>query len=110
MSPTPLPLLSPELLRAQHCHEPGDTRFRAAARLQQSLWRAAQGFPCGRFQDAKGRTRRLGSRLTPPIARTGVNLIEPALAPLVRREIAYREIGAVIEPGRFWAICWPANP
>ena len=35
----PLPLLPAELLRRYSCAEPTDTRFRAIARLRQSLWR-----------------------------------------------------------------------
>ncbi len=99
---TPLPILPPELLRRYLCAEQTDTRFRAVARLRQSLWREAQGYPCGRYVDAHGRTRRLGSRLTSRIGRTGANLVDPALAPLVRHAIAYREVGAVIDVTRLW--------
>jgi hypothetical protein len=102
LSPDPLPLLPTELLRRHHCAEPLDTRFRAVARLRQSLWRQQQGYACGHYLDANGHPRRLGSRVTPRIAQTGVNLVDPALVPLVRREIAYREIGAVIEVERLW--------
>jgi hypothetical protein len=68
---TLLPLLPAELLQQHHCFEPTDTRFRAAAQLRQSLWRQAQGYPCGRLEDAQGRSRRLGSRLTARVAQTG---------------------------------------
>ena len=40
--PDPLPLLPAELLRRHNCTEPTDTRFRAVARLRQSLWREHQ--------------------------------------------------------------------
>lgn len=99
---TPLPVLPPELLRRYFCAEQTDTRFRAVARLRQSLWREAQGYPCGRYVDAHGRTRRLGSRLTNRVGRTGANLIDPALVPLVRHAVAYREVGAVIDVARLW--------
>ncbi len=99
---TPLPILPPELLRRYLCAEQTDTRFRAVARLRQSLWREAQGYPCGRYVDAHGRTRRLGSRLTNRIGRTGANLVDPALVPLVRHAVAYREVGAVIDVARLW--------
>ena len=99
---TPLPILPPELLRRYFCAEQTDTRFRAVARLRQSLWREAQGYPCGRYVDAHGRTRHLGSRLTSRVGRTGANLVDPALAPLVRHAIAYREVGAVIDVTRLW--------
>ncbi len=97
-----------ELLKRFHVDEPTDTRFRAAARLRQSLWREAHGYPCGVHTDAQGRTRKLGSRFTEDVARTGVNIIDPALVPLVRRELAYREIGAVIDTDRLWATSWRA--
>ncbi len=58
----PLPLLPMALLRRYHCAEPTDTRFRAVACLRQSLWREAEGYPCGRYVDVHGRSRRLGSR------------------------------------------------
>lgn len=107
---THLPLLPAELLQRHHCHEPYDTRFRAAARLLQTLWRERNGYPCGRIQDETGGSRRLGSRLTKPIARSGVNLIDPELVPFVRREIAYREIGAAIDTDRLWGNLLSSQP
>ena len=98
----PLPLLPAELLRRHSCAEPTDTRFRAIARLRQSLWRETQGYPCGRYVDQHGRTRRLGSRVSNRLGRTGVNLIDPGLLPLVQQQIAYREVGAVIHVERLW--------
>jgi hypothetical protein len=98
----PLPLLPAELLRRYSCAEPTDTRFRAIARLRQSLWREQHGYACGRYLDANGRTRRLGSRVSRRVGRTGVNLVDLTLIPLVRHEIAYREVGAVIHVERLW--------
>ena len=98
----PLPLLPAELLRRHNCAEPTDTRFRAVARLRQSLWREQHGYPCGRYVDANGRPRRLGSRVSYRVGLTGVNLVDPALIPLVHHEIAYREVGAVIHVERLW--------
>ena len=98
----PLPLLPAELLRRYSCAEPTDTRFRAIARLRQSLWREQHGYACGRYVDANGRTRRLGSRVSRRVGRTGVNLVDLTLIPLVQHEIAYREVGAVINVERLW--------
>ena len=98
----PLPLLPAELLRRYSCAEPTDTRFRAIARLRQSLWREQHGFACGRYLDANGRTRRLGSRVSYRVGRTGINLVDLTLIPLVQHEIAYREVGAVINVERLW--------
>jgi hypothetical protein len=98
----PIPLLPASLLRRHHCAEPIDTRFRAAARLRQSLWREQHGYPCGRYTPPDGRSRRLGSMVSARVGRRGVNLIDPTLIPLVQYEIAYREIGAVIHTERLW--------
>jgi PD-(D/E)XK nuclease superfamily len=54
------------------------------------------------YVDANGRPRRLGSRVSYRVGRTGINLIDPALIPLVHHEIAYREVGAVIHVERLW--------
>ncbi len=105
MTPTEIlvPRLPPELLRRHDCHEPTDTRYRAAARLAQALWRERRGLACGRHRDAAtGRWRRLGSRLGLRPAAAGANLVDPALVPLVRRELAYREPGAAIDGRRLW--------
>jgi hypothetical protein len=99
---TPLPLLPANLLRRYHCAEPIDTRFRAAARLRQSLWREQHGYPCGRYTHPDGRSRRLGSMVSSRIGRTGINLIDPVLVPLVQYQIAYREVGALIYVERLW--------
>jgi len=72
------------------------------ARLRQSLWREEHGFPCGRYLDGAGRSRRLGSMVSSRIGRTGINLIDPGLIPLVQYQIAYREVGAVIYVERLW--------
>lgn len=101
--PTFVPLLPRELLRPHHCDKPTDTRYRAVARLAQSLWRTRQGLACGKVTDpVTGRRRLLGSLLTPTAAKAGANFLDPALVPLVRRELAWREPGAVIEERRLW--------
>ena len=106
----PLPLLPADLLRRHHCEQPLDTRFRAVARLRQSLWRQAHGWPCGHIADQQGELRRLGSRLTPRVAKRGVNIIDATLVPHVRREVAYREVGAFIESERLWGNLLASQP
>ncbi len=98
----PMPLLPADLLRRYSCAAPTDTRFRAIARLRQSLWREQHGFACGRYLDVNGRTRRLGSRVSYRVGRTGINLVDLTLVSLVLHEIAYREVGAVINVERLW--------
>ena len=99
-----VPRLPPDLLERHRCHVPTDTRYRAAARLAQSFWREHQGHPCGCVRNpATGQSRRLGSRLTAPVARSGANLISAGLLPLVRHELAYREVGALSETDRLWS-------
>ena len=85
-----------------HCGEPNDTRFRSAARLRQSLWREENGYACGRYIHPDGRSCRLGSMVSARVGQRGVNLIDTSLIPLVQREIAYREVGAVIQTDRLW--------
>jgi hypothetical protein len=98
----PLPLLPPELLRRHSCAGPVDTRFRSMARLRQSLWREERGYPCGRYVDGAGRSHRLGSMVSNRVGRTGINLIDTSLIPLVQHELAYREVGSLIYVERLW--------
>ena len=56
----------------------------------------------GRHRSANGAARKLGSRLAPAVARTGANFLAADIAKCVRREAAYREIGALIEEDRLW--------
>jgi hypothetical protein len=100
-SPIPIPLLPASLLRQHHCGEPNDTRFRSVARLRQ-LWREENGYACGRYTHPDGRTCRLGSMVSARVGQRGVNLIDTSLIPLVQHEIAYREVGAVIQTERLW--------
>ncbi|HEV2558380.1 MAG TPA: hypothetical protein VGU45_07125 [Microvirga sp.] len=97
---TQAPLIPEFVLRAHHAHWPADHRFKAAARLLQSLWRADRGLPAGAFLTPEGHRRRLGSRLTFVSARAGANFLTPAIAHTVWRELAYREIGALYDTDR----------
>ena len=97
-----LPLVPTELLKQHHVHEKFDTRFRSCARLLQALWRERQDLSCGTFASPGGRKRRLGSLLAPATADAGRNFMSPAIAHLVRREVAYQEAGALIERNRLF--------
>jgi len=52
-----IPLLPEPILSQHRCLEPNDTRFTAAARLLQSLWRQDQNLPIGRHRSPSGETR-----------------------------------------------------
>jgi hypothetical protein len=98
-----LPLIPGELLNQHIVNEPGDTRFRAAARLLQSLWRADHNLPIGTHVADDGNVRDLGSRLTREDAQRGANFLSSGLAQLARYESVYCEPGALIEQERLWA-------
>jgi hypothetical protein len=106
MDPFPterLPLVPEATLRAHNVNEPYDTRFRACARLLQALVREQVRLPIGTYTNARGRKRKLGSRLAPLPAAAGANFLTPDIARLAYRELAYREPGAIIDGERVWA-------
>ncbi|HQN52465.1 MAG TPA: hypothetical protein PK913_15560 [Phenylobacterium sp.] len=98
-----LPLVPEAILRQHKVHEPHDTRFRAAARLLQALWRDRRDIPMGFYVNGKGRKTALGSRLSAFAAAAGANFLSPDLQRLTRRELAYREPGAMIDEHRVWS-------
>jgi hypothetical protein len=98
-----LPIVPETTLRAHQVHERYDTRFRACARLLQSLVRERVRLPVGSYTNAKGRRRKLGSRLTELPAKAGANFLSPEIARLAYRELAYREPGAMIDGNRVWS-------
>jgi hypothetical protein len=98
-----LPLIPSELLDQHIVNEPGDTRYRAAARMLQSIWRAQHNLPVGPHIAEDGTVRDLGSRLTREDARKGANFLSRDLARLARYESVYREQGAIIEQERLWS-------
>ncbi len=95
-----LPLIPADILKKHRVHEPLDTRFRAAARLLQSLWRKGRGLPIGSHAGEDGKRRKLGSRITEAAGREGGNFLTAEIAHIARREVAYREIGAMIDQER----------
>ncbi|CAO4191854.1 PGN_0703 family putative restriction endonuclease [Methylorubrum extorquens] len=96
--------VAPEALLRQHaCFIPGDTRFRAAARLRQSLWRQEQGLPAGLHRPGGNCILRhlpLGSTLQPADAARGLNFLSPNVHTFVRRSLVLREEGAMIHYDR----------
>lgn len=102
MPRTYLPIVPGCALRRHKVQQPFDTRFRACARLLQSLWRAEKRLPIGTHSRPDGATYRLGSLITDKAGETGANFLLPEIARLARRELAYREPGALIEERRLW--------
>lgn len=95
-----LPILPAKTLRKFHVYEPADTRFRAAARLRQALWRQQMGWKPGYQRSANSKRRKIGNCVTTTVAQLGANFISAEIADLVRREIAYREDGALVDEAR----------
>ncbi|WP_234084309.1 hypothetical protein [Azonexus sp. R2A61] len=105
-----IPLVPAAILKAHRVNEPGDTRFKAAARFLQSLWRDERGLPIGTHRSPKGKRRKLGSRIDAESAKQGGNFLTPDIAKLALRESVYREIGAVIEQERLWSNMLSSQP
>jgi hypothetical protein len=101
--PSRLPIVPESVLRDYKVHEPTDSRFRAAARLRQALWREERGLPIGYYSPERGARRKLGNRLSTYAGLTGANFLDPEIARLVRRELAYREPGACVDENRVWS-------
>lgn len=97
-----LPIPPIDVLERFSVHEPLDTRFRSCARLLQAIWRERRGWTMGSYARANREPMSLGSRLDSTAARAGFNYLNPAIAKLVRMEIAYREQGALIDEARAW--------
>ena len=65
-----LPLIPAEVLKKHKIEIPLDTRFRAAARLLQALWRVERNLPIGDYIGEDGERRELGSRISQAAGRT----------------------------------------
>jgi hypothetical protein len=98
----PLPLVPEELQRRHFISHPQDSRFRGAARLQQSLWRQRSGHGAGYYVGGDNKRHRLGTRLDQTAIANGANILDAAVRFLTRKEIHYRERGACIDQDRMW--------
>jgi hypothetical protein len=105
-----VPYLPEGTLRKHKVYEPADTRFRAAARLRQALFREENAWPIGSYRTKKGRCRKLGSYINTSAAQDGANFISPAIAKLVRREVAFREDGALYDEARLQSNLLSSHP
>lgn len=98
-----LPLIPSELLNEHTVNEPGDPRYRAAARMLQSLWRADHNLPIGPCVAEDGTVRDLGSRLARQDAKKGANFLSPDLARLARYESGVLRARNPHPAERLWA-------
>lgn len=94
------PLIPEKLLRAHGAFISTDSRFRASARLLQSLWRQDQSLPSGTFRNGNGKRLKLGSRLSQDAARAGGNFLGPDIFREAQHALTWAEIGALLEPRR----------
>jgi hypothetical protein len=97
-----LPIIPQDILKKHRVDEVTDSRFKACARLLQSLWREDHAFEIGCYRTPEGKRRKLGSRLSTDCAKRGANFLHPDIAKLALREFVYREPGALIDEERLW--------
>jgi len=95
-----VPFIPEKTLRQFKVYDSGDDRFRSAARLRQALFREENSWPIGRYTTSKGTKRKMGNYLGEAAADEGANFISPEIAKLARREVAYREDGALFDTVR----------
>lgn len=105
-----LPVIPKAVLQKHKVHELTDSRFKASARLLQSLWREDHEFKIGTHRTPKGKRRKLGSRLHIDCAKRGANFLHQDIAKLALRESVYREPGALIDEERLWSNLLSSQP
>ncbi len=105
-----LPVIPHSILKAHKVNEVSDSRFKASARLLQSLWREDRGLPIGTHRTLKGKRRKLGSRLHAESIKRGDNFLSLDITKLVLRESVYREPGAMIDEERLWSNLLSSQP
>ena len=107
-----MPLVPADVLQHHACFVSTDTRFRAGARLLQSLWREDKGLPVGLHHTPgdKPVAIRLGSRIDPVAARAGRNFVSPEVASFVRHQLVLREEGACIDEDRLYGNALSSMP
>lgn len=110
MKQSSLPLVPQYLLRQYEVEDIGDTRFRACARLLQSMWRQDQGFPSGIHTLTNEHDRTLGNKIDHESAAEGLNFLSLDIARLAHRECVYREVGAMIDEDRLWQNLLSSQP
>ncbi len=105
-----VPFIDPLVLRRHRVFEATDSRFRAAARFHQALFRQKQGWRPGQIESGQGAKRSVGSLIKPSDAAAGANFLTREIAALARREIAYREDMAMVDQVRLWQNMLSSHP
>ena len=100
--PDRLPLVPEVYLKAHKVNHPADSRFRTCARLLQALHREAAGWGIGTYTTASGRRRKMGHLVSVFDGAAGANFLNRDIQRLARRELAYREPGAMFEERRLY--------
>jgi hypothetical protein len=98
------------VLRSHKVHHSYDSRFRACARLLQALHREQAGWNIGSYTTASGSKRRMGHLVGAYDGAAGANFLCPDVHRLARRELAYREPGAMFEEKRLYENLLSSTP
>lgn len=108
--PDRLPLVPEAYLKAHKVNHPADSRFRTCARLLQALHREAAGWGIGTYTTASGRRRKMGHLVSVFDGAAGANFLNRDIQRLARRELAYREPGAMFEERRLYENLLSSTP
>lgn len=103
------PLVPEAVLKRHGAYCAIDTRFRAAARLQQALWLKNQNIPTLADDRAKSHSF-LGTILSPEAARAGKNFLSPEIHRLALQEWLLCEDDAAIDPERLFGNALSSMP
>lgn len=106
---TRTPLVPETVLKRHSAYCAIDTRFRAAARLQQALWLKNQNIPALADDRTKSHSF-LGTILTPDATRAGKNFLSPEIHRLALHEWLLCEDDAAIDPERLFGNALSSMP
>lgn len=105
-----LPLVPDAILRAHQAYCPNDSRFRSCARLLQALHRETAGWSIGTYETDTGRKVKKGNLVSSNDGADGANFLSADVHKLARRELAYREPGAVFGEKRVYTNLLSSTP
>lgn len=105
-----LPLIPGAILKAHKAYCPNDSRFRSCARLLQALHRETGGWGIGTYETRTGRKVKKGNLVGSSEGAAGANFLSPDIHRLARRELAYREPGAMFEEKRLYENLLSSTP